>query len=191
MNDAPSQRELSQATDEWALVAHPDTGARSVEYVRVAMRQSAYGLDLVYVIGCPTDRLVVPAATTAARTDGLWRTTCLELFVQTGALGYVEFNFAPSGAWAAYRFSDYRSGMAKAPLETAPRIMTSDEGDTLIVIARIDAPLRHATMAGLSAVIEERDGTKSFWALAHGDGPPDFHNAQGFVAPLPAPLPSL
>lgn len=40
---------------------------------------------------------------------------------------------------------------------------------------------------GLSAVIEERDGTKSYWALAHAPGSPDFHNRDCFIATLPAP----
>lgn len=170
---------------EYALVAHPDTPPASVRYVNVSVRRSEHGLDLAYVIGCPTDRLIVPAVATPARKDELWRTTCLELFVQTGALGYVEFNLSPSSDWAAYRFTDYRTGMAEAPLDTAPRIMTSDEGDVLIVIARIAQPPRDGATAGVSAVIEETDGTKSYWALAHGDGPPDFHNADGFLAPLP------
>ena len=39
----------------------------------------------------------------------------------------------------------------------------------------------------LSAVIEEIDGTKSYWALAHAPGPPDFHNRDCFIATLPAP----
>ena len=30
--------------------------------------------------------------------------------------GYYEFNFSPSGEWAAYRFSGYREGMADLPL---------------------------------------------------------------------------
>ena len=38
---------------------------------------------------------------------------------------------------------------------------------------------------GLSAVIEEIDGTKSYWALAHGNGPPDFHNPTCFAYHLP------
>ena len=40
---------------------------------------------------------------------------------------------------------------------------------------------------GISAVIEARDGTKSYWALAHAPGPPDFHNPDCFIATLPAP----
>jgi hypothetical protein len=40
---------------------------------------------------------------------------------------------------------------------------------------------------GLTVVVEAVDGSKSFWALEHPAGPPDFHNADCFVARLPAP----
>ena len=39
---------------------------------------------------------------------------------------------------------------------------------------------------GLTAVIEEVDGTKSYWALAHAPGPPDFHNRDCWIATVPA-----
>ena len=39
---------------------------------------------------------------------------------------------------------------------------------------------------GLSAVLEEKDGTKSYWALAHPEGDrPDFHDPVCFAARLP------
>jgi hypothetical protein len=39
----------------------------------------------------------------------------------------------------------------------------------------------------LSAVIEEADGTKSYWALRHPPGPPDFHHPDCFALNLGAP----
>jgi len=39
----------------------------------------------------------------------------------------------------------------------------------------------------LSAVIEEIDGTKSYWALAHPPGKPDFHHPDCFTLTLGAP----
>jgi hypothetical protein len=42
--------------------------------------------------------------------------------------------------------------------------------------------------ASPSAIIEEEDGTKSYWALAHPrEGPPDFHHPSCFVLELPPP----
>ena len=38
-----------------------------------------------------------------------------------------------------------------------------------------------------SAVIEETGGTKSYWALTHPPGKPDFHHPTCFTATLPAP----
>ena len=39
---------------------------------------------------------------------------------------------------------------------------------------------------GLSAVLEEKDGTKSYWALAHPlEEKPDFHDPGCFAARLP------
>jgi len=36
----------------------------------------------------------------------------------------------------------------------------------------------------LTAVIEETNGTKSYWALKHPPGKPDFHHADGFALEL-------
>ncbi len=37
----------------------------------------------------------------------------------------------------------------------------------------------------LTAVLEEKDGAKSYWALAHAPDKPDFHHPDCFVAKLP------
>jgi hypothetical protein len=37
---------------------------------------------------------------------------------------------------------------------------------------------------GLSAVLEEADGGKSYWALTHPHGKPDFHHADCFALEL-------
>ena len=43
-------------------------------------------------------------------------------------------------------------------------------------------------LASVAAVIEEKDRTKSYWALAHpSEGPPDFHHPDCFVLELPPP----
>jgi hypothetical protein len=42
-------------------------------------------------------------------------------------------------------------------------------------------PVNSRLLLGLSAVIEEKNGVMSYWALKHPPGPPDFHHASGFV----------
>ncbi len=44
-----------------------------------------------------------------------------------------------------------------------------------------EVPLR----LGLSAVLEMKDGSLSYWALAHPPGKPDFHHPDSFALTLP------
>ena len=137
--------------------------------------------ELSYHLHADTEQLVLPQLP-RGRADGLWRSTCCELFVETAA-GYREYNFSPSGAWAAYDFASYREGMRPGELEHAPEITGDDTGDSFILDAVID--LEGDGRFGLSAVIEERSGTKSYWALAHPPDKPDFHHEACFAATLP------
>lgn len=125
-----------------------------------------------------------------ARIEGLWNTTCFEAFLAHPDGGYVEYNFAPSRAWAGYRFESYRSGMTPALdlLQSDIFIEKSERRFSLITYVELP-PKELGSMASiaLSAVIEEVDGTKSYWALAHPPGPPDFHHPDCFALTLGAP----
>ena len=104
--------------------------------------------------------------------------------------GYYEFNFAPSTQWAAYRFSSYRSEMRNATEISAPHIevQSSRECYTLQATLELDRlsslPLDAGWRLGLSALIEETSGRKSYWALAHPPGKADFHHPDCFVHEL-------
>ena len=137
--------------------------------------------ELSFHLHAETGELVLPQLP-KGRADGLWRSTCFELFVQTDT-GYREYNFSPSGGWAAYDFSGYREGMRPAELDHPPEIDTDDAGDRFILDAVID--LHGEGRFGLSAVVEERSGTKSYWALAHAPGTSDFHAEACFAYALP------
>ena len=133
------------------------------------------------------EALAVPGFAGKGRGDDLWQTTCGELFLKDreGA-GYREFNFSPSERWAAYRFESYHEGRTDEDIPS-PEV-SSESGQFLFVLtALLDAAiLEGSDLAGLSAVIEEKDGTKSYWALAHPPGKPDFHDPACFALPLPA-----
>jgi len=49
-----------------------------------------------------------------------------------------------------------------------------------------DLPSNGPWRLGLSAVIEEAGGGRSYWALAHPPGKPDFHHSDCFALELPA-----
>jgi hypothetical protein len=139
----------------------------------------------------PSAQLVLPPEQAPVRTDGLWRTTCFEAFLRPAEReAYLEFNFSPSFAWAAYGFERYREGNYPLPQRVDPEIWLSpgDAYTHLTAEFEVGQSLSGATLVNLSAVIEERDGTKSYWALAHPpEGPPDFHHPACFVLELPPP----
>ncbi|TZG25242.1 DOMON-like domain-containing protein [Sphingomonas montanisoli] len=127
-----------------------------------------------------------PEWAVAERADGLWQTTCFEAFIRPGdGHSYFEFNFSPSTRWAAYAFDRYREGMRNLALPVEPFIERTDDGVEVDLDLSV-IPYLPCVMS-VSAIIEEKDGTKSYWALAHPPGKPDFHDPACFVLELPAP----
>ena len=124
------------------------------------------------------------------RTDGLWRHSCFEAFIGSGSGEYWEYNFSPSGAWAAYHFSAYREGMAPLMKGAPPAIQVNSSEDILSLDVTVDLAwlARSAAGAGLrlglTAVTEDRARVLTYWALKHPAEKPDFHHADGFVIPL-------
>ena len=173
------------------LTPHPTTPSRRVERVGVQiMEVSASTMMVEFAVSNP-EALLLPEGTAPTRTDGLWQTTCFEAFLGSpGGKGYVELNFSPSFAWAAYEFDGYREGMRPLALKIDPNIAISPAEPLFFLAAEFEMPPFEGwpLRVGLSAVIEEKDGTKSYWALAHPpEGPPDFHHPDCFVLELPPP----
>ena len=182
------------------LRLHPDSLCFAVTQVEVEVtRPQAHSLLLAYVVTGKISDLLMPPVAAAARTDELWRHTCFEAFVRSlpGA-AYYEFNFAPSTQWAAYQFSGYRRGMRVATEIKAPWIAVESSPERFILQASLEldqllipAPSGGVTIGdtmwrlGLSAVIEEANGRRSYWALAHPPGKADFHHPDGFTLKLP------
>lgn len=150
-------------------------------------------MQITYAMHGHLEHLRIPPPATRARTDGLWRHTCFELFIRcAGVPAYYELNFSPSGAWAAFSFAAYREGGAPAEQAVNPRIeVTSSENnltlDALVPLEGLHA--HHASVrleAALAAVVEERDGRLTYWALRHAPGKPDFHHPSAYALELEA-----
>jgi hypothetical protein len=174
------------------LVPHPATPPSDPELKVWANVEHAASLAAVattniwFGVGAPAERFVIPEATEPTRVDELWRTTCFEAFLRPlGDENYREWNFAPSGQWATYEFSGYRENMVAAKADLAPYIRMEDNFTWWALGATIAVPADTNWEIGLSAVLEEKDGTKSYWALAHPGEKPDFHDPGCFVARLP------
>jgi hypothetical protein len=168
------------------LKIHPNVPCRAAIQIEAAIAHPrSYCLELSYSITGDVEELSLPPATAAKRADELWRHTCFEAFIRTAQTEYYEFNFSPTGAWAAYRFSDYRRGQAVAAIPV-PVITARSDADRYSLQATLQleslyAPEQPRWHVGLSAVIEDKSGHLSYWALAHAADKPDFHRPESFV----------
>jgi hypothetical protein len=175
------------------LTLHPHSHCDAVDRIEVDVARARGGrLRLLYSLSGRIGDVRFPQPRPAERADNLWQHTCLEAFLKpSSAPAYCEFNFAPSLQWACYRFDRYREGMAAPEGLAAPLMKSVSNGETswaLDVILALDAlnlPEEATWRLGASAVIEETSGNKSYWALTHPQGKPDFHDAGGFVLELP------
>jgi len=171
-----------------ALRLHPDSTCEAATGIEAQVARLGRGrLLLSYVVTGKLAALRLPPVVASVRSDQLWRQTCFEAFVRPSpGPRYYEFNFAPSAQWAAYRFDGYRSGMTVAAEIDAPRIEIGPKArrftlQAVLDLSRLSPPFR----LGLSAVLEETGGRKSYWALAHPPGKPDFHHSDCLTLELP------
>ena len=171
------------------LLPHPTSPEPAVTSLSVTVeRTTAAHLQLDYRLEGELDALRIEEFTALRRADRLWEHTCFELFAKpTGGEGYFEFNFSPSFQWAAYAFDGYRSGMRELSAEDPEIAVTPEPPHFFLAVEAMPLLPPVAMQIGLSAVIEETDGTKSYWAPRHPPGKPDFHHPDCFALELPAP----
>jgi hypothetical protein len=164
-----------------------------VRRVDARVRTVADGkLAITYVLQGDLERVRIPPARSRRTADRLWQHTCCEAFVRReGSPAYHEFNFSPSGEWAAYAFERYREGGAAVADEALdPRVTVRTRPGKLELDAVIRLPLLLPAQPGakvalaLSAVVEGQDGSLSYWALSHPAGKPDFHHSDAFALEL-------
>ena len=171
------------------LVVHPDTPSSGKFEVTVGVNRDGYLLELNFLIVGDNSRLLLPKPVSykPERGDGLWRHTCFEAFWKpTSGSEYYELNVAPSCEFAVYHFGSYRAGMRDVD-PCVPRIFYAPPSDGTALDVVLAQPFDGPSQLALSAIIEETDGTKSYWALRHPSGPPDFHHADCFALELAAP----
>jgi hypothetical protein len=179
--------------ERWTeLLCHPSTRDRAVRGIAAVVRRAPSGvLDVSFRLDGEVSCLRVPSPSAPRIGERLWEHTCFEAFVAIDDLpAYHEFNFTPSGEWAAYAFRGYRDGGPLTDEALAPsiRLRTSEarlELDARIRLDRLSASHPYASLRlGLSAVIEANDGTLSYWALRHPSSKPNFHHAESFALRL-------
>jgi hypothetical protein len=176
------------------LQIHRDFQCDAVRSLYIEASRAGPGeLVLHYILAGDTARLQIPSSQRPMRADDLWRRTCFEAFVGRGQeAAYLEFNVTPAFEWALYGFTGYRDGMHVAGEVATPRLDSVRDAWGYELRATLDLGAIGLASAAtwrvaISAVIEDEAGAKSYWALAHPAGKPDFHRAEGFVLDLTAP----
>ena len=157
------------------LFRHPDTPPGAIHMIDAELQRFPRGALATFRAAGDVSQLVIPAPAPPIRTDGLWKTTCFEVFVADSGETYCEYNLSPSGAWAAYEFNGYRQVMRNQ--DATVQIETSQNNKLLTVSAKIESEFPLPSQVGLTAVIEEADGAIRYWSTAFAPGKPDFHAA--------------
>lgn len=168
------------------------------------IRRHGEQLAVTYRLHDPGQTLTIPPlAPTPQRRDGLWQATCVELFLALpGQESYRELNLSPSGDWAVYRLEGYRQGLTPDPAWSALPLRRKDadadgnadgsgngNGNGILEL-QLDTPLPPELAAApelevaITAVLQSRDGTCSYWALLHPGPEADFHRREGFALRL-------
>lgn len=172
-----------------SLQCHPSTPAPAVRGVSIGLSVGADDtIRLAFDIDSIGDTVLIPAPKPRAFQDGLWRHTCFELFARRADGAYREFNFSPSTDYAVYDFAEYRTGMTPVTASIAPSIQPRRGGlsaDILLSSSLLKPAGHPAARLGVATVIEERNGTLSYWALRHPRETPDFHARDGFTIDWP------
>lgn len=170
------------------LECHPLRHCEAVRAIQVLVRRStAAELRMTFRLDGDLGRVRIPPPRAPRFATDLWRHTCFEAFIAIeGQTAYCEFNFAPSGEWAVYRFTAYRDGGPITNEDLWPLIAVRStqnrlELDSVVRLDKLSATHSEAALRiGLCAVVEAGDGL-SYWALHHPIDKPDFHNAGGFT----------
>ena len=145
-------------------------------------------LNLRYSLAGNTKSILLPPTSPLPRRkDELWKATCFEFFLAIRSQpGYWEFNMSPSGDWNVYWMDAYRrigfreeQAIAELPFE----FKTAVDGFFLDVALDLTSVIQHEEQfeMGITAIIQTKEGSETYWALAHPASYADFHLRESFT----------
>lgn len=146
---------------------------------------SAHLLILEFKIQGPLEMISWPTSDGfVARTNELWKTTCLETFLSSGTTNedpYIEINCSPNGNWNAYSFLRYREGMNPSSEITVHLTQKKAGAQEALFLVEIQSTTPwNIQSCGLTMVMDFNNGDKCYWALHHPTPTADFHNKDGW-----------
>ena len=126
------------------------------------------------------------------RMDELWKSTCFEFFIgEKDQNNYFEFNFALSGYWNSYSFSNYREGMARSDMQlvSAALELSSPTEATLTLEVDLPGKLKQKSAdqfeVSITSILAYHKGGQNFFAFSHPKEKPDFHDRRHWLSYSP------
>jgi hypothetical protein len=176
----------------FSLIPFPTTAIPDVKILGTISSQDNFLVVHYSLIGHLREIILPLHSAPPHRHDDLWKATCFEFFIALkDQPQYWEFNMSPSGDWNVYRMDAYRRiGFRE---ETSIQQLPFDvqkEDDALTLDITIDlTPIFQRSddlEVGITAVIQTKDGSETYWALAHPAPQADFHLRESFIPVLAA-----
>lgn len=171
----------------FSLIPFPAPKLPAITLTGAVARQSNV-LALHYFLTGDIENIFLPQTSACpSRKDELWKTTCFELFLAIKDQSrYWEFNLSPSGDWNVYCMDAYyRIGFHEETAIQQLSFKAEKETGAFALDMIVDLKpilLENAPLEiGVTAVIQTRDGDKTYWALAHPGAQPDFHRRESFI----------
>ena len=123
----------------------------------------------------------------------LWEKTCFEFFIKNSSGNYVEFNFSPSFEWNCFSFTKRGDNLIEWEKMKRPDtdiLLSIDHFLLMVEIKKeyfpknfFDGETRELNCS-ITSVIKEKNGELSYWALAHADTRPNFHDFRSFIGSI-------
>ena len=169
---------------KFRLVPYPANDIPAIEITGKIARVKNQ-LSIHYLADGETQNILLPKPAARSRKDNLWRATCFEFFLAVpGRPEYWEFNMSPSGEWNAYRMDAYRQVNMREETRIPSLPFEFRRGDDIMLDLSVDlssiARSGQSLQLGITAIIQTRDGSETYWALSHPGKHADFHVRESF-----------
>ena len=181
---------MAKATAASFLIPFGDCKQESNLRIQVQVERTKTQLTFVYLWEEEVEHILLPTRKDIPmRLDQLWERTCFEAFIGfENSPFYWEINISPSGDWNFYHFDSYRNNPSPEPRITfiqsqlrEPEPTTNELTVSFDLQMLLSENPEVNLELGLSAVIEKKDHSKTYWALLHAGSQPDFHLRESFT----------
>lgn len=171
----------------FSLIPFPDPNIPDITIQGKILRQNNL-ITIHYALRGSLENIFLPSpSVNPTRKEELWKTTCFEFFLAAkDSPEYWEFNLSPSGDWNVYRMDAYRRiGFREETLIQRLQFETQKDKNGFLLAADVELKsmirVEQILEVGITAVIQTRERSESYWALVHPAPEEDFHLRESFI----------